>query len=426
MESNAFNKICAALTNLINKLDVNYSIIQLKGERAGMPIRSVIVEVCGQNYLQVDSANYISFFELFPRTKYQKPVYHCSPDKNGQYTLFKEGKEIICISNFSVDALIKETFGELTNKYQNRQEVAELLGNLMNQFILPDKLGYDINNQTFYFLDWNNTYGIEYLWFSNYFRNLKKSVQKPSPYDGWHVAKYTTLDTALKILNSGKMRMLSVTAMNDKLEIGHLYGDFCCNDFAILENKTRIHAARHRYITSFTDKIDDLTMWRLYGDNGKGVCLVFSEPNECPYYLPVDYLGKESEICRNVKRICSDLLNKHGIRFTFKSLEYVWQYFLKPEGFCDEQELRYLRIDNSKPDGYLLATNDVISSYKDFSLTDDKEKPESVFPASLQGVILGPNIKNVEINRLQLEELAIEKGLYLLKGVQKSSINYYL
>lgn len=52
MESNAFNKICAALTNLINKLDVNYSIIQLKGERAGMPIRSVIVEVCGQNYLQ--------------------------------------------------------------------------------------------------------------------------------------------------------------------------------------------------------------------------------------------------------------------------------------------------------------------------------------------------------------------------------------
>ena len=74
----------------------------------------------------------------------------------------------------------------------------------------------------------------------------------------------------------------------------------------------------------------------------------------------------------------------------------------------------------------MLATNDVISSYKDFSLTDDKEKPESVFPASLQGVILGPNMKNVEINRLQLEELAIEKGLYLLKGVQKSSINYYL
>ena len=59
----------------------------------------------------------------------------------------------------------------------------------------------------------------------------------------------------------------------------------------------------------------------------------------------------------------------------------------------------------------MLATNDVISSYKDFSLTDDKEKPESVFPASLQGVILGPNMKNVEINRLQLEELAIEKGV---------------
>ena len=77
------------------------------------------------------------------------------------------------------------------------------------------------------------------------------------------------------MLNSGKIRMMSVTAMNDKMEIGHLYGNLSCEESAYLEDKTKIHYARQRYITSFTNKIDDLTMWRLYGDNGKGGCLVF-------------------------------------------------------------------------------------------------------------------------------------------------------
>ena len=74
----------------------------------------------------------------------------------------------------------------------------------------------------------------------------------------------------------------------------------------------------------------------------------------------------------------------------------------------------------------MLASNGMISSYKDFSLTLEKDNPESEFPASLQGIILGPNIKNVEINQLQLEALAFEKGLPLLMGVRQSSINYYL
>ena len=56
----------------------------------------------------------------------------------------------------------------------------------------------------------------------------------------------------------------------------------------------------------------------------------------------------------------------------------------------------------------------------------DNEHPENSFPASLQGIILGPNMKNAEINKFQLEALAEENGLFLFKGVQNSSINYYL
>lgn len=425
MDNDFFTEICNALTKRINDWGDNYRIVSLEGQKDGEPIKCVIVEVSGQNYLQVDSAQFISFHELFPRTKRQIAIFNCSPNQNGLYSLFKNRKEVLCEKNFSCEALITEVFGDIENKLQNRQPIVELLGKLMGRCILPDELGYDVSNQTYHFIDWNKTRGTEYLWFCNFFRNLKKRVDKPLPYENWHVAKYTSLDTALKMLNSGKIRMMSVTAMNDKLEIGHLYGELRNEDSAYLENKTKVHYARQRYITSFTDKIDDLTMWRLYGDNAKGVCLVFSEPYECDYYLPIDYSGGNSKICLKAKMICDELA-KYGINFTFKSLESTWQYFLKPEGFSDEQEMRYLRIDNSKPDGYSLASNGVISSYKDYSLTTDEEHPEINFPARLQGIILGPNMKNVEINKYQLETLAFEKGLPLLKGVQCSSINYYL
>lgn len=425
MDNVFFTEICNVLTKHINDLGDNYRIVSLEGQKDEDPIKCFIVEVNGQNYLQVDSAPFISFHELFPRTKFQKAIYICSPNEDGLYSLCKNGKEILCEKFVSCEALIKEVFGGIEEKLQKRQVVAELLGDLLDRYILPDELGYDLSSQTYHFLDWNKTRGTEYLWFSNFFRNLKKRIDKPLPYENWYVAKYTSLDTALKILNSGKIRMMSVTAMNDKLEIGHLYGELRNEDSADLENKTKIHYARQRYITSFTEKIDDLTMWRLYGDNAKGVCLVFSEPYECDYYLPIDYSGRNSKICLKAKMICDELA-KHGINFTFKSLECTWQYFLKPEGFSDEQEMRYLRIDNSKPDGYYLASNGVISSYKDYFLTTDEEHPEINFPARLQGIILGPNMMNVEINKYQLEALAFEKGLPLLKGVQCSSINYYL
>lgn len=423
MDNNLFTDICKTLNNRIRDWGEAYRI--LEGQNNGKPNKCFIVEVNGQNYLQVDSAQFISFHELFPRTKYQKPIYLCLPNKDGLYSLLKHGEVVLKEKECTVEAIIDEVFGDIENKLQKKKDVAQLLGKMMGFYILPDEIEYDIKDKTYHFRDWSKPAGREYLWFCNYFRNMKESIQMTNLLDDWYVAKYTSLDTALKILNSGKMRMMSVTAMNDKLEIGHLYGKLQNEDSAYIEDKTKVHSARHRYITSFTNRIDDLTMWRLYGDNAQGVCLVFSEPYECNYCFPVDYSGRDSELHIRTKRIC-DELDKHGIKFTFKSLETTWQYFLKPKGFSDEQELRYLKIDNSKPDGYTLASNGVISTYKDYSLIMDNEHPENSFPASLQGVILGPNMENAEINKFQLEALAEEKGLFLFKGVQNSSINYYL
>ncbi len=425
MQNNNFDILSQTLEQFVKDLGSNYNVVRLEGNRDGNPIECFIIEVNGQNYIQIDSFSFIAFFNLFPSTKYQSPVYHCFPNKTGKYILTREGETIINYNEFSVNKLIEKTFGNINQQLENRDKVVNVLNEYMDGYVLPGQIGYDVNDQTFHFLDWNKKEGNEYLFFSNYFRSLRDWNIHLYNRDDHYIAKYTSLDTALMILNSKKMRMMSVTAMNDKMEIGHLYANLTNKESAYLNNKTLLNIARKRYITSFTTKIDDLTMWRLYGNNGNGVCLLFQEPFDDNYFFPVDYLGKKSTIVEKAKKICEEI-KKQGYNFTFKSLETVWQYFLKPSGFKDEKELRYLRIENSDPDGYSLASNGIISGYKDFFLVEDEHQKEEVFPASLVGIILGPNMSNAEINRFQLEALAHEKCKFLLEGVVKSSIDYYI
>ena len=64
----------------------------------------------------------------------------------------------------------------------------------------------------------------------------------------------------------------------------------------------------------------------------------------------------------------------------------------------------------------------MLSGYKDLALFSDNDR----FPADLQGIILGPNMKNAEINKYQLETIAEENGIPLFMGIEYSTINYYI
>ena len=427
MENILYTEITNSVTNFVSELGTHYKLVPLEGKKKdGSIVKILIVEVNRQNFLQIDSDSIIAPFSLFPKTKFEKAVYHCYPNEKGEYYLMKDNKVVINHNDFTCDDIIKIVFSDIKAKLSKIPTVAELLSEFMSNYISPKDLGYDVNEQTYFIEDWDKPNGIESLFFVNYFRKLFDGVQKhaiiPKPYMVGKIAKYTSLETALMILKSGKVRMMSVTAMNDKKEIGYLFSEINKNESEHLKNKTKIHYAQHRYITSFTNKIDDLTMWRLYGDNGNGVCLIFSEPDECLYYLPVEYLGTNPNgLLKKVICIYEGLL-KQGYKFTFKSLETIWQYYLKPEGFSTEQELRYLLIDKAKPDGYSIALNGVISGYKDLPLFSE----EVQYPSFLQGIILGPNMKNAEINKYQLETIAEENGIPLFLGIEYSSINYYI
>lgn len=426
MENVLYTEITNSVTSFVAELGTNYKLVPLEGEKNdGSIVKILIVEVNGQNFLQIDSDNVIAPFMWFPKTKFQKAVYHCYPNKKGGYCLMKNKEVVLNHNDLTCEKIIRSVFGDIKTKLSNITKVSELLSRFMSIDCVSKDLEYDINEQTYFIADWERPDGIESLFFLNYFRKRFHEIRNytiaPKPYMMEYIAKYTSLETAAIILKSGKIRMMSVTAMNDKKEIGHLFYKINKNESEYLENKTKINFAQHRFITSFTNKIDDLTMWRLYGDNGNGVCLIFSEPYECRYYLPVEYSNIKSGLLKIVNGIYEELL-KHGYKFTFKSLETVWQYFLKPEGFITEQELRYLRIDKTKPDGYTIASNGVISGYKDIALFSSNDR----FPATLQGIILGPNMKNAEINKYQLETIAEENDIHLFMGIEYSSIYYYI
>ena len=411
------------MTNFVTELGSYYKLVPLKYKKTdGSVFEVLIVEINGQNLLQIDSANTIVPFLLFPKTKYQKPIYRCRPNENGLYCLLKNSEVVISYNVLTCEEVVRIVFGDIKTKLSNIPNVVDLLSNFLPIF-LPEEIGYDANEKSYFIVDWEKQNGKEALFFLNYFRKQFHAHKPLAPkiYLMNKIAKYTSLETAVMILKGGKIRMMSVTAMNDKREIGHLFNGINKKESEYLENKTKIQFAQQRYITSFTNKIDDLMMWRLYGDNGNGVCLIFSEPTECSLYLPVEYYGIKTRLLQQVNRIYEELL-KYGYKFTFKSIETIWQYFLKPEGFSTEQELRYLLIDKTKPDGYTIASNGILSGFKDRALYSEEEP----FPAELQGIILGPNMKNSEINKYQLETIARDNGIYLSCGVDYSSIDYYI
>src|SRR3712207_9099091 len=97
---------------------------------------------------------------------------------------------------------------------------------------------------------------------------------------------YTTL------FRSNKIRLNSIASMNDKTEMSFL-SDITKNfQESIEEEGDYLYMANQNFITSFSDRIDELDMWRFYGDNAHGVCMVF----ETREHLESGKIGRAS--CR--------------------------------------------------------------------------------------------------------------------------------
>lgn len=244
MENVLYTEITNSVTSFVAELGTNYKLVPLEGEKSdGSIVKILIVEVNGQNFLQIDSDNIIASFMWFPKTKFQRAVYHCCPNTKGVYCLMKNKEVVLNHNELTCDKIIRIVFGDIKTKLSNITKVSELLSKYMPVECLSKNLGYDINEQTYFIVDWEEKGGIESLFFLNHFRekfqDIRNHSNAPKPYMMRHIAKYTSFETAAMILQSGKVRMMSVTAMNDKKDIGHLFGEINKKENEYLENKTK-------------------------------------------------------------------------------------------------------------------------------------------------------------------------------------------
>jgi len=76
-------------------------------------------------------------------------------------------------------------------------------------------------------------------------------------------------------MKNGSHVMCSITCMNDKGETS--YADKYVGYGAYANSTTSIKENNDCFILSCCNKdmVDNLTMWRLYGNDGKGVCLEY-------------------------------------------------------------------------------------------------------------------------------------------------------
>jgi hypothetical protein len=210
------------------------------------------------------------------------------------------------------------------------------------------------------------------------------------------------------IINNRSFRMGSNIAMNDRGEIDYVdkYIDLFYKPLQSL-SLGELKQLNNSYISSCTSKTkeDNLTMYRLYAEDSRGVCLCFNVANglQSKYLLikKISYArddGKHPEL--DLIKSISNILSGLG-RFRFLYLD-VWKLFFKTHDYAIEDEVRLLFFDNTsilpKDKGWVVTNPDkILSKYVTFDLNS------AVFPLKLYKIILGPNCPEALLNKKQIE-----------------------
>jgi hypothetical protein len=340
------------------------------------------------------------------------------------------------------DYIILENFFGLLLKELNEEEIQYFKAGIANQIVesiasLKDNfriLDYQLNDFAnnlsynsqgrFFHFSTNPSAGL------NDFENL--FFQKILKHPGEQVVcRYTTLENLYTMINKNLFRMASHLSMNDRGEIDYAdkYLDIYYKPLPNLSLK-EMRQLNRSYISSCTNssKKDDLLMYRLYGDDTKGVCLCF----EVTYGLQLNNLiiervsyarkDKKHPELDLIKKIIENTESKFRVRFRFLYLD-IWKHFFKSCDYEFEQEIRLLYFDNNlilhTSQGWVISSPDkILSKYVLFNLNDHH------FPLKLNKIILGPNCPESQLNKRQLEVMLDEKGFSKV-SVAMSEIESY-
>ncbi|MDH5718873.1 MAG: DUF2971 domain-containing protein [Spirochaetia bacterium] len=217
----------------------------------------------------------------------------------------------------------------------------------------------------------------------------------------------------------------SLAGLNDKSEYASselYYNKKIINEF----HHERVSAANRRFILSFSELADDLNQWRLYGDNGTGVCLEFDFKS--PEFLfgqqAIKIIPGNIIYTNDFFNILKNLHEKYSqkdIDIEYRDLE-ILKHFIKNTDYENEKEYRliiYKEKTSVKRNWYLNRYN-ILNSYQQIGLNK--------LPITLKNIIVGPKCSERDLNigqlKLFLQDNPIYKNNQQVK-VNESEISHY-
>lgn len=230
------------------------------------------------------------------------------------------------------------------------------------------------------------------------------------------LCRYTSMSGLFRTLNTKKHSMVCLVGMNDKGETDYVQNYAKYNGFSNYTT-TPINKLNDLFILSCCDeqKEDDLTMFRLYGDDSKGVCLKYGikkiDSNKDFFIAPVSYAKNDGTHPK------LDFFLAVSQIIHIRHLD-AWLHFFKSFDYQVENEVRILyERKNKKKKWVNISSYGIICPVVEF---DDNE-----FPITLDKIILGSNCPEKDVNRDQIETMAQEDNIVIKYGVSLSKKNSY-
>lgn len=229
-------------------------------------------------------------------------------------------------------------------------------------------------------------------------------------FDDEKICRYTSLSSLYRTINDGEQSMCCIVGMNDRSECtyadNYIKGQQNGNNStyktpyeAEVENKFFILSCME------ATKYDELTMWRLYGDNTRGVNILY-DVNKGGlkgfklYYIDYAEANGSHRTLDMIKSLMALKVDKR----TFRLRKWdEWKHFFKPYEYRDEKEIRLLYNRKDKPVCKWILTSDyqIACPLMIFKL--------DTFPLKMEEVKLGPNCPDIVTNQQQVEMLMREK-----------------
>ena len=282
-------------------------------------------------------------------------------------------------------------------------EIKEFLNDKKN----INKIKFDTNRNSYHFEDrLKNIKSFENQFFNKVFGTFSETK----------ICRYTSFDSLFSMLNFVSFRMNGLVGMNDKSEVNYVdnYLNGIERPLSKMHHNTII-ALNKRYITSCSkiSRKDELTLWRLYGDDGTGICLIFKIKNEnlndkvlIQRVKYADKNGNHPEL-DFLKHMREEVENLTGFTFEFRNIG-LWKHFFKPYDYSIEEEVRLLIIEDESlnplnSNWVKTYSHSIINPFIDFQLNN------SAFPVHLTEIILGPKSPEQDSNIVQLREMISRK-----------------